>query len=154
MNDLQEIRDSIIHRAFPELMDEDIQIEYTALDDAVFECGLLTPEGFYIHTDETMKEAPREVVEGGLAHELTHLVVDKKSNRNTLILERIAYRLARGYKTLVERDTDVQTILRGYGRQLVAFLEYCEQQGFEHYKEDGLSIREIKALLSVGSANT
>ena len=50
-----------------------------------------------------------------------------------------------------ERNIDLQVILRGYGPQLLSFLRYSEEKGFPHYKEDGLSIRELSLLLSLGA---
>ena len=148
MNNLEEIRDDVIRNGFSELMDEDIQVEYKSLDDALFEYGGLTEEGFYIEVDESLKEAPRDVMEGGLAHDLSHILTDKNLSMGLRLRDRLAYRVSKRYKTLDERNTDLQVIIRGYGRQLLAFLIYSEEQGFPYYKGDGLSIREVSAILN------
>ena len=150
MNNLIEITDSIITASFPELIDEDIQIEYTSIDDVVMQSGYLSPEGFYIEVDNNVQDAPVDVIEGGVAHELSHIAEYLKESRFHSMRNGIAYRISSRYKRLVERNTDVDTIMRGYGHQLLAFLQYCEQKGFPHYHEDGLSIREVNKLLSSG----
>jgi hypothetical protein len=148
VENLAKIRDNIIIKNFPELMDDDIQVEYNNLEDALFEYGELSEEGFYIEVDESLKDAPEEVIEGGLAHELSHILTDKKEHRNLNFRDRLAYKFSLNYRTLDERNTDFLVIIRGYGNQLLTFLKYAEKKGFPHYKEDGLSIREIEALLS------
>ena len=52
MNDLALLRDQVVKRGFPELLAEDIQVEYKHLEDALLEYGTLNPEGFYIEVDE------------------------------------------------------------------------------------------------------
>ena len=151
MNSLLEIRDDIIVSGFPELMKEDIQVEYKLLNDALFEYGGLTSEGFYIEVDESLKNAPRDVMEGGFAHEFSHISTDLELGKKQTLCDRIAYRVSKRYKTMDERDIDLQVILRGYGPQLLSFLRYSEEKGFPHYKEDGLSIREVSSLLSLGA---
>ncbi|MBW2990535.1 hypothetical protein KY348_02400 [Candidatus Woesearchaeota archaeon] len=147
MNNLKEIIDKIIRDAFPELMSEDIKIEYKSLNDALLECGSLTGEGFYIEVDTTLENAPVEVKEGGLAHELAHVSKDRDKRLISKLRDRFASFISKRYKTLDERNTDLEVIIRGYGPQLLSFLEYSEKKGFPHYKEDGLAIREVKSLL-------
>ena len=53
------------------------------------------------------------------------------------------------YKILDERNTDLEVILRGFAKELLAFLECSEKSGYPLFKEDGLSIREVRALISI-----
>jgi len=147
MNDLVRIRDKVIQRGFPELLAEDIQVEYKHLKDALLEYGRLTEEGFYIEVDESLQNASEQVLAGGLAHELSHILVEKNLEGRAISVDGLAYRLSKRYKTLDERNTDLEVILRGFGKDLLAFLEYAEKEGCPHYKEDGLSIREVKILV-------
>ncbi len=147
MNDLKHIRDHVIQRGFPELLAEDIQVEFKKLKDALLEYGLLTEEGFYVEVDESLMNAPKQVLIGGFAHELSHMLVDKNCKDHTISRDRFAYKISKRYKTLDERNTDLEVILRGFGKDLLVFLEYSEKEGYPHYKEDGLSIREVKILI-------
>ncbi len=147
MNDLTHIRDQVIRRGFPELLAEDIQVEYKYLKDALLEYGLLTEEGFYIEVDESLTNAPVQVLTGGFAHELSHMLVDKNFKDHSISRDRFAYKISKRYKTLDERNTDLEVILRGFGKDLLIFLEYSEKKGYPHYREDGLSIREVEILI-------
>ena len=147
MNNLIQIRDDVIKRGFPELMAEDIQVEYTHLKDALFVYGRLTREGFYIEIDELLTKAAEQVLIGGFAHEFSHMLVDKSLTKRWTSMDSLAYIISKRYKTLDERNTDLEVILRGFGKELLNFLEYSEKEGYPHYKEDGLSIREVKILL-------
>ncbi len=139
---LEVIRDGIIRKAFPELINEDIQIEYKELRDACLEYGKFTSEGFHIEVDESLRTAPVDVINGGIAHELCHIMADKKRGLSEWLLRKSVR-----YRMLDERDTDLRTIIRGYGRELLAFLRYAETKGYPYYKEDGLSIREIEIIM-------
>ena len=149
--DLSKILSSVIRKGFPELLSEDIQIEYQKLRDSLLVYGELTQEGYYIEVDKAMNNAPRETLIGGIAHECAHIVVDKVLERKTLSADALAYRISSRYKTLDERNTDVEVILRGFGRELLEFLRYSEKIGLNHYREDGLSSRELEIIL--GSMN-
>ncbi len=147
MHNLEKLRDRVIRRGFLELMAEDIQVEYRELEDALFEYGSLTEEGYFIEADESLKEAPEDVLIGGLAHELSHILTDMFLEKKLRLRDKLAYRISKRYKTLDERNTDLQVILRGFANELLSFLEYAENKGFPHYQEDGLSIREVDVLL-------
>jgi hypothetical protein len=147
MNDLAYLRDQVVQRGFPELFAEDIQVEYKHLEDALLEYGTLNPEGFYIEVDESLMNASPQVIIGGLAHEFSHILVEKTSHERMMSRDMLAYRISKRYKTLDERNTDLEVILRGFGKDLLVFLEFSEKEGYPHYKEDGLSIRELKILI-------
>ncbi len=149
MTNLEELRDQVISRGFPELMAEDIQVEYKKLKDALFEYGRLSQEGYYIEIDESLTDAPERVLIGGLAHELSHILTDRSSEKKLISQDRLAYRISSRYKVLDERNTDLEVILRGFGKDLLHFLEYSERNEYPHYKEDGLSAREVKRILGL-----
>jgi hypothetical protein len=149
MNNLDELKDEIVIKGFPELLDEDIKIEYQELEEGMFSQGEFKGGGYYIDVDETLKEAPKEVLEGGIAHEISHIVIAKKTGRLEKLMDDILYRIYGKYESLVERNTDIQTIMRGYGKQLLEMMRYSEgKMGYNHFKEDGLSIAEIKSILN------
>ena len=149
MVNLNELRDRVISRGFPELMAEDIHVEYKKLKDALLEYGSLTEEGYYIEIDESLIDAPKEIIVGGLAHEFSHILTDKSSGKRLMSRDRFAYGISSRYKTLDERNTDLEVILRGFGKELLNFLEYSETNGYPYYKDDGLSIREVKKILGL-----
>ena len=150
MTELTRILNEVIKRGFPELLGEDIQIEHLVLRDALLTYGELSHEGFYIEVDETLCNAPADVLKGGIAHECAHIVFDKLKGNKPFSLDMFAYKVSAQYKTLDERNTDLEVILRGFGTELLQFLKHSVHLGLDHYREDGLSIREIEILLRAG----
>ena len=146
MNNLEEIRDEVIRRGFPELMTENISIKYTQLKDAFLYCNDFPKNGHHIKVDEELGNSPREVLIGGVAHEFAHLVDAEKRNTKGKVVDYILYNYLRTYRIAVERDTDLQAIMRGFGTELLAFLKYTEKLE-PHDEEHGLSAREVEAIL-------
>lgn len=154
---LRDILDEVIRDGFPELLSEDIQIEFASLDDALMEFGDLTGEGYFIEVDNSLETVldlkeihglkVENIIAGGVAHELAHIVAQKQMGRRLSIRDKIAYRVSKRYKTLDERNTDLDVILRGYASELFDFLNFAKESGLDHWKEDGLSIREVERLL-------
>jgi hypothetical protein len=144
---LSKILNTVIRRGFPELLGEDIQIEYVKVKASLLNYGELTHEGFYIEVDTLLQKASPEVIIGGIAHECAHIVVDGEVGRKFLSGDMIAYRISKRYKTLDERNTDVEVILRGFGKELLAFLRYSAKLKLSHFREDGLSMREVEILI-------
>ncbi|MBN1377438.1 hypothetical protein JW949_03870 [Candidatus Woesearchaeota archaeon] len=149
MNNLEEILDDVVINGFPEFMDEDIWIEYKSIKKSLLKSGELTDEGFYIEVDNLLKDTSANVIMGGVAHELAHLVTERNLSKYSSKKDGLHYKRSKRYKTLDERDTDLRAILRGYGPHLLEFMKYSKEKGFPYYKKDGLSINEIKTLLKI-----
>jgi len=152
--ELGNFKDEVIKNAFPELMKVDIKIDFELIKDACMEIGELEDEGHYIEVDTSLMiihdDDENEILKGGIAHELSHIIRKPKGVFNIWI-EKLLYKMSSRYRELDERNTDLITILRGYGNELLKFLKYCEQD-YSRYEEDGLSQIEIKALLeNIGS---
>jgi hypothetical protein len=147
MNNLAEIRDSVIINGFPELMDEEIQVSYEKLIGSWMEPGRLKGRGYYIDVSEDLKESPRRVVEGLFAHEISHVLDIRNFSLKHKLLDRLCRVVSDRYFMLDERNTDIQVIIRGYGNQFLEFLEYAQEQGSEHDELDGLSLLEVRAIL-------
>lgn len=145
---MENLLDHLILSSFPELSSEDIQLEIKTLKDAVMTSGPFKSEGFFIEVDSIMKDAPEPIVIGGFAHELAHINHECKMDRRQSFRDKILYSISPRYRELDERNTDLDVILRGLGSELLQFLEFCKAQGLPPYREDGLSIREIKKIIS------
>ena len=130
------------------VMGEDIHIEYAALDDALLTFGKLSQEGFYIEVDESLRNASVDVLKGGIAHECAHIVFEKLKVNKALSIDMFAYRVSSRYRILDERNTDLEVILRGFGNELLLFLQHSVRLRLDHYREDGLSLREIEILIA------
>lgn len=106
MSELDEVADKV-RVVFPELNGVDVDVDYKELEDAFLVHGK-NEELFYIHVDTTLRDADREAVEGGLAHEFSHIARDKKSNATLAFCDMLLYRLFPPYNYCVER-----TMLKG-----------------------------------------
>ena len=148
MNYLKPTLDRIIRKSFQELTGEEITIAYAESNKYSLCHGYLPKSGWYINVNQRLNEAPREAVEGGVAHELAHIVTEKEYGRTMSRLEKLG-NISRRHKTANERNIDLSVILRGYGPQLLSYFEYMEKQGHRHRKQDGLSVRELEILMSL-----
>jgi hypothetical protein len=101
----------------------------------------------FIGVDESLRGAPCPVLEGGLAHELAHIVRDRARGpwQRRLALERYASLPA--YRIRDERATDLLAIERGFGPQLLALLLYGRRLGYTSTPEHGLMLAEIARLV-------
>lgn len=146
--ELSNIKDEVIKSAFPELMKVDIVIEFADVEDSFMEVGELEDEGHFIEVDESLIEIQgdsEEVLKGGIAHELAHIIKKPRGLLNKWI-EKILYKVSWKFKELDERNTDLTVVLRGYGKELLKFVRYCEKNS-SRYMEDGLSQIELEILL-------
>ena len=142
---LDRILRRMIATAYPELRRLPIAVGFRALDgDTLFRYDW--DQGRYsILAGEEFRDAPAAVVEGGVAHELAHLVRD--SARPPRLLDRALdhYGRSRAYRIRDERATDALAVQRGFGPQLIALIRYARSRGIRFHAEHGLHSREIAA---------
>lgn len=145
---IRQILENVIKKGYPELLSCDIQIEYENLDDALAECQDLKPEGYNIKVDESLKPATASVKTGVLASELSHIIDELNASSLDKLKDGFLYKVSKSYRIKDERNTDVTTILRGFGKELLEVMRFAEENGFPYYREDGMSSRELEVLLS------
>jgi len=148
--ELTNLKDDIITKSYRELARMDIMIEFKELDDSLLDVGVLEDEGYYIEVDEELIKTTDEnelfdVLTGGIAHELSHICKKPRGAANVW-LDKMLYKFSWQYRMMDERDTDLHVILRGYGKELLKFMQYSERL-YSRYEEDGLSQIELKVLL-------
>jgi hypothetical protein len=143
---LDRILRRLVATAYPELKRLRIAIAFAPLaDDTLlrYDCA----DGrFSISVGDLLREAPIRVLEGGIAHELAHLVRDSALAPRLLARAYGRYDRSRFYRARDERATDRLAIERGLGPQLLAFLVYARSRGYRFTPEHGLHTREIAAL--------
>ena len=90
-------------------------------------------------------------LEGMLAHELAHLESYSEMSFPGFLLFAIKYGLYSDFQRETERETDMNAIDKGFGKELLAFREYrlntASEKEIEILKKNYLSIEEIKALI-------
>ena len=136
--------------AFPELVGAKIGLNYAHLaDGASFECGAYCDGNYWITVDTALSKAPRDAVIGGLAHELCHLILDKRETPKQSVL----YKTSKSRRALVERNTDLAAVARGFCPQLLVLARFNETRhrvriGCREYNpEAGLSAAELEELV-------
>ena len=143
--------DAILRRmvalSFPELKRLRIAIQFGELDpDACF-FYCLDAGRYRITVSNGLGRAPRRVLEGGIAHELSHILRDSRLGPWQRDLAFGRYVRSSAYRMRDERGTDLRQIGRGYGPQLLAFLAYAKALGFRFTREHGLLRSEISRCL-------
>jgi hypothetical protein len=148
---LEQILNTLIKRGFPELsrLRRRIAIGFATCDGLLcydFEAGR-----FIIWVDELLRGSPRRALEGGIAHELAHLLHDSRLSpmqreRTWMLYERSIW-----YRVRDERNTDRQVIDRGYGHHLLAFMKHARAQGVSFCSEHGLRLAEVRTRAGVPS---
>jgi len=97
------------------------------------------------------KKAKNSVIKGLLAHELSHAEYYNKLSFLNYIAFIIKYTLSKRYRIKTERETDITTIRKGFGKDLLALRNYSYKYGKGKYlkilKRNYLSIKEIKQYI-------
>lgn len=150
MNKLQQLLEKCLIK-YPELDKKNIFIKYEKLDDA-YAVSRLWKYGFEIKIDNSVKPLSEKIKIACIVSELSHCVRDLKllKNPNGIINDRIQYKNSEEYMKKDERDTDIETVNRGFGNELLAFMEYEESRGEDEdgEEDDGLTITELKNLIT------
>jgi hypothetical protein len=137
----------VVARAYPELQRHRIAIEFGGLSPDA--CFFYYQQGgrYGITVSDLLRKAPRRVLEGGVAHELSHIVHDSRPGPSQRERGLRRYARSAAYRMRDERETDLRLIERGYGRQLLAFLSYAGRLGFRFTRQHGLIRAEIVSRL-------
>jgi len=150
MSKLQQILEKCLIK-YPELDKKYMFIKYDKLDEA-YAVSKLWKFGFEIKIDNSIKPLSEQIKIACVASELSHCVRDLKllKNPNGLINDRIQYQNSKDYMKKDERDTDIETVNRGFGNELLVLMKYEESRGEDEdgEEDDGLTITELKHLLT------
>ncbi len=141
---IEQILRRMIHRRFPELVHRKTAVGFGDYDAwMVYD---LDGARYSIGVDRSLQGAPRNVLEGGLAHELSHILRDSAKSPWQRKLAWRRYAASRAYRIGDERATDLLAIERGYGRQLMALMVYARGLGYTSCREHGLLLAEVSKL--------
>jgi len=147
MNDLTIIKNSVIGRGYPELNSEEVEIDYEKTRNKWLLYYCRNHSGFYIRVNSLLRDAPPRMKEGGIAHELSHVVAEKTRGKRTVAKSYQLYHTFKIFRDLEERSIDLDVILRGFGLGLAELFEYAKRDNIPYADDLGLSSEEIRALL-------
>ena len=136
---LNKLTTRLITKSFPELKRFSITTSFAVCRGFWFTYRQPHKNSYYIDVNKNKFEhTPTPVLIGGLVHELSHITLDR--HRRDMIL----YNRHRRYRYLDERNTDLEVLIRGYGKELIAFMEYCTTKHIPIY--EGLSLKELNNI--------
>lgn len=136
----------MIRTSFPELEEQKIIIGYKNMGNAYFLFETNQAPLYKIFVNNDVKRHPLEIARGGIAHELCHFVNRLNLSEYMRKKDEELYRKNPLYRKLDERNTDLQTILRGYGKELLALNSLKRVSSMA---DGGLTPEEIKKLLKL-----
>lgn len=146
MADLQETVERMISEKYTELMKINIRIG-SAIGNKLAMDHTTKKNHTIIKIKEQAKSAPEDVLIGGLAYELSTILSNLERRKTHGILEWIAYTISPKYRKLRRKDRDIEGVIRGYGKNMISFIEYCEENNVS-YRPIGFSPVELKCILS------
>lgn len=151
MGRLLKIKDRVVRIGFPELSAVQINVKKKKKGKADYFAAMQYVEDkvYDLLVGKALRGAPRTVVEGCFAHELAHISFDVRRNPLQRGLDQVLCDSSEAYQTFDERRTDELVIIRGYGPQLLSFVEFANERYKKYNKKDGLTAKEIKAKLRV-----
>ena len=140
---------------------ESIKESYPVLKDARIHIHLWTQSqgsmasfyflSYHIFVDyKKWEEAADEELTGTLAHELVHLEHNKTTSYSRLFKELILYYTSPKARRKIERTTDIITIKKGFGKQLLKSSEFrikMDKNALKFMKKYYLMPVEIKSIL-------
>src|SRR3989344_2467287 len=140
---LTNLMQHIIQDSFPELSAGAIEIYYKKIKGAYLDCRRVQQNSYKIRVHRNLNDAPRQVLVGGIAHELAHFYRDFQRDDLMHFCDLFLYNRFSTYQTYDERATDRLVIERGKGEELLAFLRYANKKRKKYSKKDGLTVKKI-----------
>jgi hypothetical protein len=140
---LEAVLRRLILRSFPEVRRLRIGITFEEL--APGDCLEYYTLGgrFRIGVSPLLRAAPRMALEGGIAHELSHILQDHRLGPARLEAAFARSAASRTYRIREERAADRCAIERGYGPHLIVLVRFARRLGIRFYRENGLVAAEI-----------
>lgn len=142
----------IVLEKYPELKGYTFYIRYRSLSDAYAQCVLISTRKVDIEVDIDLKDENDTLKIAAIASELSHVL---KANILSLIpfdfgnfLEGFIYEISTTYRKYDEKQTDLETVRRGFGEELLELLKYDDEDTTDLKDEsEGLSKTELEAIL-------
>ncbi len=138
----------IVNDGFPELKNITITAKYKKLKNSFMQVEYESETEYIIQIDTSLEGVNKDIMLGGIAHEIAHVFRNVCSNFLGTIISGVMYRISSKYRTRDERETDLLVVERGFGKQLLAFLKYNDKYYYAYTESDGLTVKELKKILA------
>lgn len=155
MLNLEDIKNEVIEEGYSELKSTAIDVAWQRINDGLMtygdlyflKNGIYRVGGYYIDAHPILKKTGEQVVKGGFAHELGHIVKDIKQTRKEANMDVRRYRCSRTYFIKDEICTDLEAINRGFGNEVLEFQIFRETEN--NYNGYGITSEQIKYIISI-----
>lgn len=139
---LHRILSCLRRRSFPALRRQRVEIYWGGDEEELL---FYRPQRgrHYICVHQDLRHAPRPVLEGGIAHELCHILRDLRLGRYSRELSWSRYAHSRWSRMREERAVEREAVALGYATHLLAFLRYARALGWSFTRENGLLYAEL-----------
>lgn len=151
MNNLHGIIAEIIPVHFQELERIPISSTYRHLPEAYLEFTRHDCRNYHIDVDNSLRRASKQVLIGGIAHELAHISAEVRMGNVLSLFDWMLYACSSRYQAWDERRTDLQVVEHGLGRELLDFMEFADAHREKYDYRDGLTTEELKQMLQKSS---
>ena len=137
MLNLEDIKDEVVEEGYSELKSDRIDISWRLLTDGLMMYGYLYKRkwagriGYFINVHPCLKDVSVTGIRGGIAHECSHIIKYTKHTRKELFRDIRKYYQSQEYCRKEEICTDIETINRGFGYDLLA-LEIFRERNYNH----------------------
>jgi len=146
LDDAKDLVLDLISTSFPTLKNRPVLFKDAELDE-IAGCELTDTGLEIILNEEDFAQMSSQAAIGVIVHELCHLESDLAESHFKKWLRTRFPRLFSVDVAKMERDTDIMVIEKGFGKDLLAFQEYHDSI-YEPYDEsDGLTLKEIQAMV-------
>lgn len=139
---------NVVLEKYPDLEDYNFSIKYNYLSDA-YAMYYIDGKQIDIEINYSLKDKDDRLKIAAIASEISHIIKEKKLSFIPLglgnLIEGVAYDVSKIYRKYDERQTDIETVKRGFGKELLEFLKYMDENDEE---SEGLTIIDLESLLS------
>lgn len=136
---------------YPELKKYSFAIKHSRLSDAF---AMLTMEDkkVVIEIDDDLRNEDESLTIAAIASEVSHVLREDKLSLIPLglgnYMEGWIYERSKIYRNYDKRQTDIETVRRGFGKQLLELLKYDDVDAIDECeKSEGLSVAELETIL-------
>lgn len=142
--DLQKLIKKIIRKSFPELKGVEVSGAYVKFEEDEDYCCIYSNDKgkYFIEMEEILRNEESSIVIAFLVHELLHIVWEKQSSRRYFNNDYALYEKYELHRKRDEQYTDLQVILRGYGKELKA----CNLKYYSRSRNGYLTAKDFKKL--------
>lgn len=148
MVNLNRVLEKVRMRGFRDLDDTRIRIVHDPKEEDYFALLMEDKNRYSLSVGKDVKIMPLEAVIGGIAHELSHVVIERGFSEVDTLAYHFLYHNLESYRISIEAEADKLTIKRGFGKELLALARFDYNPNEPWNPLWGLNPERVRAMLS------